>query len=156
MPSTRPIRLDEWGISWEEYKELSYFCLQYERKKREADALLTIRLSTPEPATYRRGGVEFGTFLPRGSGQTSDPVAQTAARRERLLSDVRMIDQAAQTAARIVDNPTVAPALIRAVTTRGGIRAVFAGPDRPACGERQFYRARRVFFWALREIKGST
>ena len=35
MPSTRPIKLDSWGITWEEYKELQYFCLQYEQKKRE-------------------------------------------------------------------------------------------------------------------------
>jgi hypothetical protein len=35
--STRPIKLDEWGISWEEYKELTYFCLQYEQKKRDED-----------------------------------------------------------------------------------------------------------------------
>ena len=50
MPSTRPIKLDDWGISWEEYKELTYFCLQYDAKKRDAAALLTLRLSTPVPA----------------------------------------------------------------------------------------------------------
>ena len=35
MASTRPIKLDDWGISWEEYKEMEYHCLQYERKKKE-------------------------------------------------------------------------------------------------------------------------
>ena len=46
MASKRPLKLTDWGISWEEYKELTYFCLQYDRKRREADALLTLKLST--------------------------------------------------------------------------------------------------------------
>ena len=61
MPSTRPLKLDEWDISWEEYKELTYFALQYERKKRDAAALLTIKLSTPTPEIYHKGGKEYST-----------------------------------------------------------------------------------------------
>lgn len=152
--STRPIKLDEWGISWEEYKELTYFCLQYEQKKRDAAALLTLRLSTPTPAIYHKGGKEYGTFLPHGSGQTSDPVAATAAKRDRLLSDVHMIEQAAIIAGELKSGGNVYSALLKAVTTRGGVRSVMANPNtRPPCGERQFYEARRRFFWVLREMK---
>lgn len=152
--STRPVKLDEWGISWEEYKELTYFALQYEQKKRDAAALLTIRLSTPTPAIYHKGGKEYGTFLPHGSGHISDPVAATAAKRDRLMKDVRMIEQAAEAAARLDDGHSIYAALLRAVTTRSGVQAVMADPDkRPPCGKNEFYAARRKFFWILREMK---
>lgn len=156
MPSTRPIKLTEWGISWEEYKELTYFCLQYERKKAEAAALLTIRLSTPTPAIYHKGGKEYGTFMPRGGGGTSDPVAVTAAKREKLLADVHMIEQAAIIAGELPSGGNIWTALLKAVTTRGGVQAVFTNPDtKPPCGERQFYNARRRFFWVLREMRAA-
>lgn len=158
MPSTRPIKLDAWGISWEEYKELTYFCLQYEQKKRDAAALLTIKLSTPVPAVYHKAGKEYGTFLPHGSGRTSDPVAATAAKRDRVLRDVRMIEQAASgasEAARDAYSWTIDPRyIIKAVTQRSGVQALYANPDtRPPMGERQFYTVRRMFFWILHEMK---
>lgn len=151
MSSTRPLRLDAWGISWEEYKELSYFCLQYDRKKREAEALLTLRISTPTPEVYHKGGKAFGAFLPRGSGRSSDPVAATAARRERLIRDVDMIEQAAKIA-----GDDLAGHLLKAVTTRAGVRALYKDPDKaPPVGERQLYEMRRRFFWVLREMRAS-
>lgn len=154
MASTRPIKLDEWDISWEEYKELTYFALQYERKKRDAAALLTIKLSTPTPVIYHRNGREYGEFLPRGGNRISDPVAATAAKRERLLTDVRMIEQAAMAASRLKDGHSIYPALLRAVTTRSGVQAVMANPDiRPACNKSEFYEARRKFYWVLREMR---
>lgn len=153
MPSTRPVKLDPWDISWEEYKELAYFALQYDRKKRDAAALLTIKLSTPVPTIYHKGGKEYGTFMPRG-GRMSDPVAATAAKRDRLLNDVHMIEQAAMAAGHLDDGHSIYPALLRAVTTRSGVQAVMANPDlRPPCGKNEFYAARRKFFWILREMK---
>lgn len=153
MPSTRPIKLDDWGISWEEYKELTYFCLQYDQKKRDAAALLTLKLSTPVPAIYHKGGKEFGTFLPHGSGHVSDPVAATAAKRDKLLRDVRMIEQAAQAACKD-EGEGIYPALLKAVTTRSGVQAVYANPDlRPPRNEKYFYTIRRKFYWILREMR---
>lgn len=153
MPSTRPIKLDAWGISWEEYKELTYFCLQYEQKKRDAAALLTIKLSTPVPAIYHKAGKEYGTFLPHGSGRTSDPVAATAAKRDRVLRDVRMIEQAAK-AACDGEGEGLYPALLKAVTTKTGVQAVYANPDtRPPCNDKKFYSLRRKFYWILREMR---
>lgn len=167
MPSTRPIKLDAWGISWEEYKELTYFCLQYEQKKREAAALLTIKISTPAPEKYyterkvvlsngqeKKVKVLHGVYLPHGSGQTSDPVAATAAKRERLLRDVRMIEQAAQEAGALEDGYNISSALLRAVTTKGGVQAAMADTGvRPPCNKSEFYAARRKFYWVLREMK---
>lgn len=157
MPSTRPLKLDTWGISWEEYKELSYFCLQYDQKKRDAAALLTIKLSTPTPVTYHKmignRSVEFGEFMPRGGSGISDPTAATAAKRDRLLRDVRMIENAARLAS-VDAGEGMYPALIRAVTTRGGVQAVFANPDyRPPRGKNQFYELRRKFFWTLSQMR---
>lgn len=167
MASTRPVKLDEWGISWEEYKELTYFALQYEQKKRDAAALLTIKLSTPTPEVYytdrkvklangteKTVKIKHGTFMPHGSGHISDPVAATAAKRDRLMKDVRMIEQAAEAAARLDDGHSIYAALLRAVTTRSGVQAVMADPDKkPPCGKNEFYAARRKFFWILREMK---
>lgn len=167
MPSTRPINLDAWGITWEEYKELTYFCLQYEQKKREAAALLTIRVSTPMPEKYytkrkitlsngqeKEVRVLHGVYLPHGSGHVSDPVAATAAKRERLLRDIRMIEQAAKAAGELKDGYSIYASLLRAVTTRGGVQAAMANPDvRPPCTNSEFYAARRKFFWILREMR---
>lgn len=166
MASNRPIKLDAWGISWEEYKELTYFCLQYDQKRRDAAALLTIRVSTPTPEIYhterkitlgngqeKTVKVTHGTFMPHGSGHVSDPVAITAAKRDRLLRDVRMIEQAAKAACEDAGQG-IYPALIQAVTSRSGVQAVYANPDiRPPIGEKQFYMLRRKFYWILREMR---
>lgn len=144
--STRPIKLDEWGITWEEYRELAYFCLQYEQKKREAAALLTLKLSTPTPVTFKKNGLEYGEFMPHGSG-IGDPTARTMERREHLLRDVRLIERAAECAA-----GEMAPYILRAVTTKDGARKVRAALKVPM-GERQFYEMRRRFFWMLHELK---
>lgn len=166
MASNRPIKLDAWGISWEEYKELSYFCLRYEQMKRDAAALLTIRISTPAPEVYyterkvtvngeeKSVKVLRGTYLPHGVGRTSDPVAATAAKRDRLLSQVRMIEQAAMIAGVLRNGYSVYEPLLRAVTTREGVEKVFKDYDKkPPCCRNDFYEARRRFFWVLREMK---
>lgn len=134
-------RPDKWEITWDEYKELDYFCRQYARKKQEADALLTLRVSTPAPVTTSDGS---GVFIPHG-GTTSDPVSATAEKREKLLRDVDMIDRAAGQA-----GGELAPYLLRAVTRRDGLRRILV--DCP-CSERSFYRMRRRFFFILRELK---
>ena len=148
----RRVNMDSWGMCWEEYKELTFFCLQYEHKKREASALLTIRISTPEPEIYHKGGREYGVYMPHGSGRTSDPVASTAEKRDRLLRDVRIIEQAAKYTAEgtgISDKY-----ILLAVTQRGGVEALYANPDtRPPRGRRQFELLRRKFFWVLREMR---
>jgi hypothetical protein len=153
MASNRPIKLDAWGISWEEYKELSYFCLQYEQKKRDAAALLTLRISTPAPALYHtRDGAERGVYLPHGGGRTGDPTAAAAAKRERILHDVRMIEQAAKLAGVLKDGTSIYSALLQAVTTRSGVVAALGNLSAP-CNKNEFYDARRKFFWVLRELK---
>lgn len=140
--SKNAICMQDWGISFDEYRELYYFCLQYARKRSEANALLTLRVSTPPPAIGPDG---TGVFLPKGSGGTSDPVAAVASKRERLLRDVNLIDQAAKLA-----GDDLAPYIIRAVTNRDGVNRVIM--DCP-CGRRQFYAMRRRFFYILKTLR---
>lgn len=157
MASNRPIRLDDWGITWERYKELQYFCLQYEQKRQKADALLTLPVSTPEPVKFRKHGREYAAILPRGGGWPGDPVAKMQQRRERLLNDTRMIERACEQAA--IDEaagPEAARILLAAVTRKGGVQAVMRRGriNGPRCGERQFYALRRRFFVILDGMKG--
>ena len=82
--SKRGVNLDGWDVTWDEYKELDYFCRQYHRKKQEAENLLTLRVSTPQPVVAADGSADFPG---RGGGCVSDPVAAMAEKRERLLRD---------------------------------------------------------------------
>ena len=131
----------DWDITWEEYKELSYFCLQYNRKKQEAENLLTLRVSTATETDAHGNGV----LMPRGKGGTSDPVAVQAAKRARLLQDVGLIEKAA----RIAGDDLWLP-LLRAVTMRDGMRIVKA--QFPAC-ERSMWFLRRKFFYTLKQLR---
>lgn len=141
--SNRGINLDDWGITWDEYKELDYFCRQYDRKRAEAAAMLTLRISTPDPITLPDGS---GIFLPHGSGSNSDPVSVVAEKRDKLLRDVRMIEQAAKLSA-----GDYAPYILRAVTKRCGVQKIIA--DGCPCSESTFYRLRRRFFHTLKELR---
>ena len=141
--SNRGVNLDAWGITWDEYKELDYFCRQYDRKRAEAAAMLTLRISTPQPVYDNDGNAQF---MPYGSGGTSDPVAILADKRERLLRDIRMIDKAAKIA-----GEDLAPYLIRAVTRKEGLQRIIS--DGCPCSERTFYRMRRKFFYVLHEMR---
>lgn len=141
--SKKSLKLDAWGISFDEYKELYHFCQQYRQKKAEAEALLTLRISTPPPATDGQGQAEF---MPHGSGGVSDPVAAAAEKREHLLRDVAMIERAARRA-----GGDLAPYLLRAVTTRDGVIKILA--QGCPCSKSQFYRMRRQFFSILSDLK---
>ena len=143
MASTRPLNLDEYGIPKERYYELKWFCQQYERKKRDAAALLTTRISTPAPATYHKSGKEYGVFLPRGGGGDTDPTARIAEKRERLLNDVRAIERAARMAA-----DDMSSYLLAVVTTSNGIERVKANTKAPI-SYGQFRLMRRRFFYIL-------
>ena len=64
-----------------------------------------------------------------------------------------MIEQAAK-AACDGEGEGVYPALLKAVTTKTGVQAVYANPDtRPPCNDKKFYSLRRKFYWILREMR---
>jgi hypothetical protein len=105
--------------------------------------MLTLRISTPVPVTLPD---ESGIFLPHGSGRNSDPVSAAAEKRDRLLRDVRMIEQAAKLSA-----GDFAPHILKAVTKRCGVQKIIA--DGCPCSESTFYRLRRRFFHTLKELR---
>ena len=141
--STRPLNLSEYNITKERYNELRWFCRQYDKKKRDAAALLTVRISTPAPVTIYKDKREYGEFMPRGGGGVSDPTAQTAEKRDRLLRDVQVIERAARMAA-----DEMAPYILKAVTGNDGIERVIANTKAPlSYGD--FRTLRRRFFYIL-------
>lgn len=132
----------DWKIGWNEYKELYYFCLQYKQKKRDADALLTLRISTPEPAATASGE---GVFIAHGGSRITDPVAAAADKRERLLADCHIIEQAA-----IIAGRDLAPYLLRCVTEKNGVKRILC--EAPI-SQATLYRMRREFFYILKGLK---
>lgn len=113
------------GISQWRYRELKAFCMQYDEKKHEAQQLLGLHARRLNGKSGRKDAV--------------DETALTVIRREQLVKDCEMIEQAAQKA-----DPISKDAIIRNVTR--GIRF------EESCyyGERtSFYRARERFFIIL-------
>lgn len=115
------------GLSRWRYLELRAFCRQYDEKKRQAARLLGV--SSP-----RSDG------LPGNSG-SGDPVWGAVRRRERLVEDCRVIEQAA-----IAADPVGHRAILKNVTQ--GIRYEETGYY--GCRS-DFFRARRRFFAELDE-----
>lgn len=138
--------MDDWGITWDEYKELDYFCRQYDRKRADAAAILTLRISTPQPVYDKDGNADF---MPHGSGGISDPVSLAAEKRDRLLRDIQMIEKAAKIAGNDLH-----PYLLRSVTKKDGIHKIIA--DGCPCSESTFYRMRRRFFYVLYCMRNNT
>lgn len=127
MSNEKDLSLEKYGISKIRYRELKYFCLQYFEKKQQISSLLGIR------AVVNDG-------MPKGN-KTSDPTAIIAARIAELQGEIEMIEQTAFEAA-----PGMCEQLIKNVTE--GIPYEYMGVP---CGRKQFYIARRKFFYLLSE-----
>jgi hypothetical protein len=120
-----PLKLDEYGISKDAYRELLYFCRQYVEK---VNKLRTIRGIQPRVLSD----------MPRGAN-TSDTTAKQAAKAIALSRDIEAIEQSAIAASGdmyqyILDNVTK------------GVRYEYLGIP---CGRRQFFNIRRAFFYIL-------
>lgn len=126
---TYNLKLDKYNISNAMYRELLYFCRQYDDKKQRA-------------AHARRVCAVSIDGLPHGTG-VGDPTASRAAHAERLQRDVDLIDRTAQEAA-----GTLAPYLLRNVT-RGIPYNCLGAP----CGKNMFWNMRKRFFYLLAEKK---
>ena len=126
---TYNLRLDQYNISNAMYRELLYFCRQYDDKRQRA-------------AMARGLSAVKMDGMPHGTG-TGDPTAAKAARAARLQADVDLIDQTAREAA-----DELAPYLIRNVTR--GIPYDCLGVP---CGVNQFGKMRRRFFYLLAQKK---
>lgn len=122
------------SISRYAYAELRAFCRQYSEKKSKAAALADVS----SPAL---------TGMPHATG-ISDPVSRAVERRERLLRDCNMIEQAAA----VPSNGAYYHALI--LNCCHGIGYLYMDPTiLPTANRNAFFRARREFYWLLHQIR---
>lgn len=124
-PKKRDMKLSDYNISRAKYNELKYFCMQYEDKKRELHG------------NYGLGAV-VSDGMPHGS-TVGNPVEQRAIRNVMLQKDIEMIEQTA-----IEADAEISPYILENVTEGNPYEYM----NVPA-GRRQFYEARRYFFFLL-------
>ena len=122
------LRLREYGISDARYRELLYMCRQYDEMRRR---LQRIREGVDDPA--RRPG--------NSSASVKDPTGNRAVKAAGSMEarKVKAIEEAARAAGGEIWR------YVLMNVTRG---THFERMDVP-CGRRQFYEARRRFFWEL-------
>ena len=129
------IKMTAYGIDRERYNELNARCKRYPKKRMQADALLGA--SSPSMSG-----------MPHGGG-ISDPTAQAAEKRDRLLSWCEPFERAAKTAA----HGTFADALIKNCCYGCGYEHL--DPSiLPTSNRNAFFQARREFFWLLDNFLG--
>ena len=129
------LRLDEYGISGDRYKELLHMCRQYDEMRSRLDR---IRAGADSPR-------------PSGGGARAaikDPTGNRAARAADSRDAVRVntIEQAA-----VAADPAVCRFILRNVT-RGVSYDQMAAAARIPCGREAFYALRRKFFWLLDQM----
>lgn len=130
MADKRDLKLDEYGISKHRYRELNNFCLQYPEFIKEKQGCYSLSAVVADD-------------MPRGSG-TSNPTANSAERAYRLGRNIELIEQTA-----IEASGEMYPYILKAVTENVSWEYMNA-----PCGRRQFYQARRRFFFLLSLKKG--
>ena len=130
MPNKRDLNLDKYNISQFRYRELKYFCLQYEEWKTELnnniDAVKSTQI-TDMPSSHAIG----------------DSTCNLAVRRVELFRNCELIEQMA-----IKADCGIYQSIIKNVTQ--GIAFEYMDAY---CGRRQFYLARNKFFYLLSKIK---
>ena len=133
MPRKRDLKLEQYGISKEAYREMKHFCLQYEEKKRKLSACYSpaapLLSSTPK------------------SAPDSDTTARRAIIAAKLRDDLNLIEQTAIEASGALYQYIILNA------TNEGFTYEKLGPP---CGRRQFYEYRRLFFYLLWRKMGNT
>lgn len=125
------IKLDQYGIGRYAYRELRYFCLQYEDKKRELKKLLIRRAAVCSPIENRDSCIK-------------ETEKRDKARIEALESDIKLLEQTA-----IEVSPDMYQALIKHVAEKIPYEHLGCVP----MGRKQFYELRRKFFYELHRRK---
>ena len=124
MPTNRDISLEEFGISKWRVRELKYFCLQYNEKKQQTNDIIGLH------------GIAYGQ--PKGTNRGS-AVENQAIKLARINDEIKLIEQTA-----IEAEPGIYKYILKNVTEN----IPYEYMDVP-CGRRQFYEARRKFFYLL-------
>ncbi len=124
--SRKDLSLKKYDISGTRYRELFYFCRQYDEWKQELSVIATVKLQ-------RLSG------MPSGKNGISNPTADAAARRSELMAKCALVEQTA-----IKTSPELYQYILKNVTH--GTPYEYIGIP---CGRRQFYSLRRKFFFLL-------
>lgn len=135
MGNTRPLNQKKYGISRNRFKELYYWCLQYNEWQDELKYKTNI-IKGPEI-----------TDMPR-SHNIEDRTHQIAARRAQLELNCKMLEQTA-----LETDPDIYQFIIKAVTdeniTYSYLKTIMGIP----CGKDLYYNRRRKFYWILDKKK---
>lgn len=124
--SKKDLALKRYEISKERYRELKYFCLQYEEWKKQLSSLASVK---PQQLTG----------MPNGKNRISNPTADAAVKRSELTEKCALVEQSA-----IEADAELYPYLLKSVTQ--GIPYEYINAP---CGRRRFYEMRRRFFFFL-------
>lgn len=135
MGNVRPINHSKYGISKNRFRELYYWCLQYnewiDELKYKTNTVGAMEI-TGMPATHGGG----------------DATQQLAIRRAQLEQNCRLIEQTA-----IETGSDIYQYLIKAVTdeniTYRYLKMIMGIP----CGKKMYYDRRRKFYWLLDKRK---
>ena len=129
MPNHRDLNLAKYSISKSRYRELYYFCLQYDERARKIADLEQLQVKAPDG-------------MPHGTG-ISDPTAQAGF----LASQLRLQNEAMEKSAREADAGLYCWLLdaVRYGLTYNNLKVMKQIP----CGQEYFHKARRKFFYIL-------
>ncbi len=124
--SRKDLSLKKYNISGARYRELFYFCRQYNEWKQELSIIATVK-------PQRLSG------MPLGKNGVSNPTADAAAKRAELTAKCALIEQTA-----VETSPELYQYILKNVTQ--GIPYEYM--DIPCCRQK-FYNMRRKFFYNL-------
>lgn len=135
MGNVRPLNHKKYGISKNRFKELYYWCLQYNEWKDE----LKYKTNTVN-------SIEINDMPTSHGGK--DVTQSLALRREQLERNCRIIEQTVAEA-----DDSIYRYLLRAVTdenvTYRYLNMIMGMP----CGKKMYYDRRRKFYWLLGQKK---
>lgn len=128
MPNRRPLNLDEFNISKNEYYKILYHCRDYDKKKLELKECYSLSASG--------NGARGGTM--------SDPTLYAAMRASKLSEYIETIESAAKEA-----DPAISQWILLNVTNEHMTYEKMNAREHIPCGKEYFYKARRRFFWIM-------
>lgn len=139
----RPIRLDSYGISKWRYYELKAFCRQYRDKVHMLSTMDGVGSQRLPDGAEGKPGLPDASMI-RGRGGIGRPVEALVLRRDRLSTDILMIESAAE----YPDAGAWKKALILSCCDGIPYEKIPA-ECMPTSKRISFFRARRMFYYHL-------
>lgn len=133
MAKHRDLKLEKYNISRSRYRELYYFCLQYDERKKEMEELRY--LSPPK-----------SDGMPRGSG-TSNPTERNGMRAAKLAFENQIMEQAATES-----SLELSPWILKAAKYDLKFDYLHLCEGMP-CGKNEFQKLRHKFYYILDQKK---